>query len=205
MPLKEMYRDFMKEPTFNSETVSRASVRTHKAINRIGGVILTLSLINALASPVVACGVNQSFDVTAVSDITAEQICEYAPSWCNDDMCNLIVNLSRTYGVSSEFALSVFRYEFVPERNSVGGLKGSNGYYNYTSIEQSIRKWFEWFAGSYCNKDSWHYSQTQGTTIHDIAPLYNQGTMTYNDLSQRWCSTMEYEVERILKCVDNHK
>lgn len=188
----------MKEPIIDSETVSRASVRTHKRFKTVAGVILTLSLINALASPVAACGVNDSFDVTCVSDVTAEELHESAPDWCNEDMCNLIVDLSQKYGVSSEFALSVFRYEFVPERNSVGGVKGANGYYNYTSIEESIRRWFEWFANSYCNKDSWHYSQTQGTTIHDIAPLYNQGSTEFNELSQRWCDTIENEVDYIL-------
>lgn len=188
----------MKEPIIESETASRASVRAYKRFKTVAGVILTLSLINALASPVAACGVNDSFDVTQVSDVTAEELHESAPDWCNEDMCNLIVDLSQKHGVSSEFALSVFRYEFVPERNSVGGVKGANGYYNYTSIEESIRRWFEWFANSYCNKDSWHYSQTQGTTIHDIAPLYNQGGTEFNELSQRWCDTIENEVDYIL-------
>ncbi len=127
----------MKEPIIEPETVSRASVRTHKRFKTVAGVILTLSLINALASHVAACGVNDSFDVTCVSDVTAEELHESAPDWCNEDMCNLIVDLSQKHGISSEFALSVFRYEFVPERNSVGGVKGANGYYNYTSIVQT--------------------------------------------------------------------
>ena len=188
----------MKELIINSKTVSRASVRAHKRFKMVTMVILTMSLINALSSHVAACGVNDSFDVTCVSDVTAEELQESAPDWCNEDMCNLIVDLSQKHGISSEFALSVFRYEFVPERNSVGGVKGVNGYYNYTSIEESIRRWFEWFANSYCNKDSWHYSQTQGTTIHDIAPLYNQGSTEFNELSQRWCDTIENEVDYIL-------
>lgn len=140
----------------------------------------------------------ESFDITNVSDVTSEELQEYSPEWCKP-YCDLIVDLSNEYGISSEFAISVFRYEYVPERNSVGGWKSDYNSYNcYDSITDSINNWFENMSETYCNKDSWHYKQTKGTEIVDIAPLYNQGMTEYNEQSTHWRETMENEVMKII-------
>ena len=189
----------MKELIINSKTVSRASVRAHKRFKMVTMVILTMSLINALSGSVQACEYDYSFDITQVSDISTMELYEFAPDWCDIDTCRLIVQLSNEYGISSEFALSVFRYEYVPERNSVGGVKKSGEYAAYNSLEESIRDWFEFMSETYCNEDSWHYGMTGGTTIHDIAPMYNQGETSYNYSSENWCRTIEKEVQYLLQ------
>lgn len=141
----------------------------------------------------------ESFDITIVTDITSEELKEYSPEWCKQ-YCELIVDLSNEYGISSEFAISVFKYEYVPERNSVGGWKSNDNSYNtYDNITESIKYWFENMSETYCNKNSWHYQQTKGTKIVDIAPLYNQGITEYNDKSTKWKDTIESEVKKIIE------
>lgn len=127
------------------------------------------------------------FDVSIVSDITAEELQEYAPDWCDLETCELIVELSQEYGISSEFALSVFTYEYVPERNSVGGWKNNNGKYAvYNSLHDSIYQWYINMSETYLNTLSWHYRAVGGTLIKDIAPLYCQGQKEYNEKSKFW-------------------
>lgn len=141
----------------------------------------------------------ESFDITIVTDITAEELEEYSPDWCKP-YCDLIVDLSNEYGISSEFAISVFKYEYVPERNSVGGWKSNDNSYNtYDNITESIKYWFENMSETYCNENSWHYQQTKGTEIVNIAPLYNQGMTEYNDKSKKWKDTIESEVKKIIE------
>lgn len=199
MLLKEMYKDFMKEAMNNPGITHRACTRLCKTFKRAGSVILILSLINALSGSAQACEYDCSFDITQVSDISTMELYEFAPDWCDIDTCRLIFQLSNEYGISSEFALSVFRYEYVPERNSVGGVKKSGEYAAYNSLEESIRDWFEFMSETYCNEDSWHYGMTGGTTIHDIAPMYNQGETSYNYSSENWCRTIEKEVQYLLQ------
>lgn len=143
----------------------------------------------------------ESYDITTVTDITSEELQEYAPDWCKP-YCDLIVELSNEYGISSEFAISVFRYEYVPDMNSVGGWTNDNQYNEYESIEDSIISWFENMNETYCNEDSWHYNQTDGTEIIDIAPLYNQGKTEYDENSLRWKDTIENETINIIKGCD---
>lgn len=188
----------MKDRSNNSETQQRACVRLHKTFLTIAASILMVASVNALNTPVDACG-EFEFDITNVSGVTSEELYEYAPYWCDEQTCELIVNLSREYGISSEFALSVFRYEYVPERNSVGGVKDSSGYVTYNSLESSIKSWFSFMSETYCNPNSWHYSQTNGTNICDIAPLYNQGMTHFNESSTNWCETISKEVNYILQ------
>ena len=163
-------------------------------------------VISMLASAVVlcapinasACYKDCSFDITQVSDITAWELFDYVPDWCTPAMCRLIVNLSHEYGISSEFAISVFRYEYVPERNSVGGVRSSDEYDTFDSVESSIIDWFRFMSNTFCNEESWQYSCTGGTTIHQIAPMYNQGLTYFDANSTNWCETMENEVAWIL-------
>lgn len=130
---------------------------------------------------------NSNFDVSVVSDITAEELFEHAPKWCDLETCQLIINLSQEYGISSEFAISVFTYEYVPERNSVGGWKNENGSYAaYDSLQQSIESWYENMSETYLNQESWHYSLTGSTLIKDIAPVYCQGSKEYSEKSKFW-------------------
>lgn len=127
------------------------------------------------------------FDVSIVSDITAEELQEYAPDWCDLETCELIVELSQEYSISSEFALSVFTYEYVPERNSVGGWKNNNGKYAvYNSLQDSIEQWYINMSETYLNQESWHYSLTGSTLIKDIAPVYCQGSKEYSEKSKFW-------------------
>lgn len=169
--------------------------------NKIKGIVVALLTASSLLAGGVsasACSQTHSFDITTVSDITAYELYEYAPKWCSMSMCRNIVDLSEMYGISSEFAISVFRYEYVPERSSVGGVRGSEQYDTFNSVEDSIAEWFEFMSNTFCNPDSWHYQQTGGTTIHNIAPLYNQGITEFNANSTNWCETMENEVNWIL-------
>lgn len=140
----------------------------------------------------------ESFDITTVTDVTSEELQDYSPEWCKP-YCDLIVDLSNEYGISSEFAISVFKYEYVPERNSVGGWKSNDNSYNtYDDITDSIKYWFKNMSETYCNENSWHYQQTKGTEIIDIAPLYNQGMTEYNEKSRYWKDTIENEIELII-------
>lgn len=169
--------------------------------NKIKGIVVALLAATSLFTGTLAasaCTQTNSFDITTVSDITAWELYDYAPEWCTPSMCRLIVNLSGLYGISSEFAISVFRYEYVPERCSVGGVRSSEQYDTFDSVEDSIVDWFEFMSNTFCNPDSWQYSQTGGTTIHDIAPLYNQGVTEFDANSTNWCETMENEVDWIL-------
>ena len=169
--------------------------------NKIKGIVVALLSATSLftgALAASACSQTDSFDITTVSNVTAWELFDCAPDWCTPAMCRLIVDLSHEYGISSEFALSVFRYEYVPERNSVGGVRSSEQYDTFDSVEDSIVEWFEFMSNTFCNPDSWQYSQTGGTTIHDIAPLYNQGVREFDANSTNWCETMENEVDWIL-------
>ncbi|MEG0900354.1 MAG: hypothetical protein RSF40_11680 [Oscillospiraceae bacterium] len=159
---------------------------------------VSLFLMIILLNPVQANAID-SFDITTVSDITATELLEYAPKWCELKYCELIVEQSKEYGISSEFATSVFRYEYVAKRNSVGGWTCKGGYEVFDSLEESIKEWFKDMSCTYCDTDSWHYEQTNGTTIYDIAPLYNQGATEYNDNSKFWYKTIEKETRNILE------
>lgn len=137
---------------------------------------------------------SEEFDVAIVSDITAEELFNYAPAWCTLDDCQTIVELSNEYGIASEFALTVFRYEFVPGRNSVGGWENDAGeYVVYDNVQESIEKWFENMSVTYMDERSNHYKLTGGTRVYDIAPLYNQGSVQYNENSLRWYETINSE------------
>ena len=170
--------------------------------NKIKGIVVALLTATSLFTGTLAasaCTQTNSFDITTVSDITAWELYDYAPGWCTPSMCRLIVDLSDLYGISSEFAISVFRYEYVPERCSVGGVRSSEQYDTFGSVGDSITEWFEFMSNTFCNPDSWHYSQTGGTTIHDIAPLYNQGVTEFDANSTNWCETISKEVNYILQ------
>ncbi len=130
---------------------------------------------------------NSYFDITQVSDITAKELHSKAPKWCDIETCEYIIELSKEYQISSEFALAVFCYEYVPERNSVGGWKNSNNQYmEFNSLKASIKHWFVSMSETYCNPDSWHYSQTKSTRLCDISPLYRNGNMVYNESAKNW-------------------
>ena len=134
------------------------------------------------------------FDVAIVSNITADELYSYAPAWCSLSDCERIVELSREYGIASEFALTVFRYEYVAGRNSVGGWENDAGeYVVYDSVQDSIEKWFENMSVTYMDERSNHYQITGGTRVYDIAPLYNQGSVQYNENSMRWYKTINFE------------
>lgn len=194
----ERCKDFMNEQNINSKIKHKAAESRCNKFKTIKCLVLGLLTTMALQTNVDACTTNSSFDVTRVSDVDCWELYESAPEWCSPETCRLIIDLSNFYGISSEFALSVFRYEYVPERNSVGGVKGADGYITYDCLERSIIEWFQLMAETYCNEDSWVYNYTQGTTIHDIAPMYNQGVPEFNDSSARWCETIEQEVQSLL-------
>lgn len=145
----------------------------------------------------------ESYDITVVTDITPEELEEHAPEWCKP-YCDLIVDLSNEYEISSEFAISVFRYEYVEERNSVGAWKSDGLYSEYDTIEESIKEWFKNMSETYCNENSWHYNQTKGTEIDDIAPVYCQGTTEYDEQSYEWKEKIEDETLKIIE-KNNHQ
>lgn len=167
----------------------------HKISVKILSILIIFFMIE---NPVISKAIeNEDFDITYVSSISEEELKNVCPEWCKE-YCDEIIYLSNEYGISAEFAISVFRYEYVPKRKSVGGWKKlGNKYIYYDSISESINKWFENMKNTYCNEESWHYAQTNGTTIKNIAPMYSMGKTKYDSVSKKWKDIIESEMEYI--------
>lgn len=66
-----------------------------------------------------------------------------------------------------------FKSELVKEYNNVGGMRGSNGYFQYDTKQDGIEALSVLLTNHYLNPEGCYY---EGTTVLDVSKHYNQST-----------------------------
>lgn len=66
-----------------------------------------------------------------------------------------------------------FKSELAKEYNNVGGMRGSNGYFQYDTKQDGIEALSDLLTNHYLNPEGYYY---EGNTILDVSKHYNQST-----------------------------
>lgn len=129
-----------------------------------------------------------NYDISGVERILAEDITE--PSVLSeeqkeacliDDMRCFYKDFDKVSGGIKYEALTAisaletghFKSELAKEYNNVGGMRGSNGYFQYDTKQDGIEALSDLLTKHYLNHEGCYY---EGNTILDVSKNYNQST-----------------------------